>query len=310
MQINRLFEITYLLIERGRMTAAELAERFEVSTRTIYRDLEILSGAGIPVYTDRGKGGGIRMMEQFVLGRSLLTEGEQDRLLAGLQGLSALDVPEAKAALQKLAALFGRPQNTWLEVDLSPWGDGADKQVQFSLLQEAVQCRRVIVFDYFGANGVASRRQVEPLKLLFKGRGWYLYGFCRQRQGFRLFKCGRMRRVELTGEQVTREAPDMIFSNAASIEMITLRLHLDAGLAYRVYDEFPPEQVERLPDGGFLVKMQAAAGEWVFSFLLSLGPQAQVLGPAWVREGMQKRLEQMRKAYQTPHPLADEGKKA
>ena len=125
MKNGRLFELLYLLVERRALTAGELAERFEVSERTIYRDVDALSAAGVPVYTQRGQGGGIRLMDQFVLDRCLLSPREQDEVLFALRALLSTGGLEGAEALERLSALFRREAEGWVEVDFTDWGSGA-----------------------------------------------------------------------------------------------------------------------------------------------------------------------------------------
>ena len=124
MKNGRLFELLYLLVERRALTAGELAERFEVSERTIYRDVDALSAAGVPVYTQRGQGGGIRLMDQFVLDRCLLSPREQDEVLFALRALLSTGGLEGAEALERLSALFRREAEGWVEVDFTDWGKG------------------------------------------------------------------------------------------------------------------------------------------------------------------------------------------
>ena len=144
MQISRLFEIVYLLLERRSVTARELAERFEVSPRTIYRDVDALAQAGIPVYADRGQGGGIRLMEQFVLNKSLLSVKERRELLASVQGMQAVREEEVQPLLEKLSSLFGAEREDWIEVDFSPWTSSGELGKYFQLLKEAILNRQVV----------------------------------------------------------------------------------------------------------------------------------------------------------------------
>lgn len=300
MQIHRLFEMVYLLMERGGMTAGELSERFEVSVRTVYRDVETLSEAGIPIYANRGNGGGIRLMDDFVLSRSLLSEREQNDILASLQGLSAIRMPDVDTALTKLAALFGKSRASWIDVDFSGWSSGREEREKFLLLRNAVLQKQVVSFDYFGANGEMSHRTAEPLKILFKGAGWYLYAFCRMRRGCRVFKITRIRGLSQTGEQFEREIPESVFPEsvaAPEAEMVPLKLRLDASLAFRVMDEFPPETVRRNTDGSFTASLQFPKGEWLYGFLLSFGSQAEVLEPPEVRRQVAQILREMGKHY-------------
>lgn len=166
MHTGRLFEIVYLLQSRPRMTARELAERFEVSVRTIYRDIDALSAAGVPVYAARGGGGGVGLLPGYVLDRSLLTDGEQDEILYALRAMAAAGM--GGAALEKLAGLFQKSGDGWLEVDFSPWGSGPAEKRVFATLKTAILSRREIAFDYYSARGEKSRRTAQPVKLVYK----------------------------------------------------------------------------------------------------------------------------------------------
>ena len=301
MQMNRLFEIIYLLMEQKNVTAKELAKRFEVSTRTVYRDIDTLSEAGIPVYANRGAGGGIRLMDDFVLNKSLLSEGEQNDILASLQGLNAIQVPNVEPVLTKLAALFGKNRTSWIDVDFSNWGGGAQEREKFILLKDTILHSKVVVFDYYSAMGEKTLRTVEPLKLLFKGQGWYLYGFCRARQDYRIFKISRIKNLKSTNEIFDRAIPDTVYSeteNSYKPNMIPLKLKLDESLAYRVYDEFEDGNTVQNEDGSFLVTIDFPEGQWMFGFLLSFGSGAEVLEPPAIRQAMAAQLKNILKKYE------------
>ncbi|MDR2897370.1 MAG: HTH domain-containing protein, partial [Spirochaetaceae bacterium] len=124
LQTGRLFEIVYILLERGTVTAGELAKRFGVSTRTIYRDIDSLSAANIPLYTDRGKGGGIRLLGDFVMNKALLSEDEQNEILFALQSLKAAEGAEVEPILLRLSGIFKRDSVDWIDMDFSGWGGG------------------------------------------------------------------------------------------------------------------------------------------------------------------------------------------
>lgn len=148
MQISRLFQVIYILLENGTVTAPELAERFEVSVRTIYRDVEALSQAGIPIYTIQGKGGGISLSDRFVLNKSMLTDKEQDEILFALQSLAAAQYPDSNAIFEKLSSLFRKNNINWIEVDFSSWGSGQKQKELFVLLKQAILEQKVISFTY------------------------------------------------------------------------------------------------------------------------------------------------------------------
>lgn len=300
MQMNRLFEIVYLLLERKSVTAKELAERFEVSTRTIYRDIDTLSASGIPVYASRGTGGGIRLMDEFVLNKSYLSEEEQKDILASLQGLNAIHVPDVEPVLSKLAALFGKEQVSWIDVDFSSWGGGAGERDKFTRIKNAILQSKVITFEYYGGDGEQTVRTVEPLKILFKGMGWYLYGFCRMKKDFRVFKISRMKNLVSLEETFQRAIPGSVFEQTDHVyncRMIPLKLKIDASLAFRVYDAFQPEEIANKEDGSFLVNASMPEGDWLYGFLLSLGSGVEVLEPPEIRNEMMECAEKILKKY-------------
>ena len=148
MQINRLFEIIYVLLDKKSVTAKELAEHFGVSRRTICRDIDTLSTAGIPIYTERGKGGGIRLLPDFVLNKSLLSEQEQNEILSALHGLASIKTEGTDLILQKLSSIFGKTTTNWLEVDFPGWSYEND---YFNDLKVAISERRIAEFDYYNS---------------------------------------------------------------------------------------------------------------------------------------------------------------
>ncbi len=297
MQMTRLFEIVYYLMQKGNVTAGILAERLGVSVRTVYRDIDVLSGAGIPVYADRGKGGGIRLLDSFVLDRSYLSEEEKREVLAALQSMQAARAGEGESALAKLGALFGRNEQSWVEIDFSNWGlDGREK---FYALKDTVIRRQVIEFDYYGKNGQKTCRRAEPLQLWFKDRAWFLKAFCLKRQAFRIFKVSRMKNVKQTGDCFRRELPDDAFGEKGmQPKAVTLKLQFSPEMAYRVYDEMDESGIAKNADGSFTVCQTYPEDEWVYGYILSFGNGVTVIGPDHVREGVKTRLENTLKNYE------------
>lgn len=299
MQISRLFEIVYILLGRERVTAAELAQRFEVSPRTIYRDIEALSAAGVPVYCAKGRGGGIALLPEFVLNKTALTEAQRRDILSALQGLCAVDRRSAQDTLARLSALFGAPaESSWVEIDYGDWGDVI--RPQFEACKAAVLNRQVLAFGYHTAGGVFSRREAEPASLWFKGGTWYLKAWCRTRQAVRLFRLSRMRDVRPTGERFApRPLPDTaaLYAPQNLPAPTCIVAHAVPAMETRLYDDFLPRDITRLPDGSFLVRMQFILDEWVYGYLLSFGSGVEVLSPEEVRLGLRRRLAQALENY-------------
>ncbi|WP_055109294.1 helix-turn-helix transcriptional regulator [Paenibacillus ihumii] len=299
MQINRLLEIVYILLEKKQVTAKQLAEQFEVSQRTIYRDIDTLSAAGIPVYTNKGKGGGIRLLDQFVLGKSMLSDKEQVDILSSLQGLNALNVPDVEPVLNKLAAIFNKNSTSWIDVHFSRWGSDAAEQERFNLLKTAILSRNIVTFNYYSSNGEKTERRVEPLKLIFKGQGWYIYGFCRLKNDFRMFKVSRIKNAACSKETFAREVPKDIWDYPSSMNhrKVELVLRIESRMAYRVYDEFDQEGITKNPDGSFIVKVNYVEDEWVYGYIMSYGQDAEIIEPKHVRDIIRERLEASLRKY-------------
>lgn len=293
--VNRLLGMIYILMKQKTVTAAELAERFEVSARTIYRDLDTLSAAGIPVYAKKGKNGGIRLTEQFVLNKMLLTREEQQEILSGLISLRETRAEGEENILQKLGEFFRTDPVEWLAIDLSDWS-GSRKQL-YEDIKNAILARRLIQFDYYGRNGQMSRRTVEPVRLLFKEYTWYLKAFCRERNAWRVFKLFRMKRLEVLDEVFVPQKEYIYEENAPDHSFTLIDIWIDKKEAYRIYDRFEEDEIEVLSDGNFMVHMHASVDDWVYGVILGFGPSAKVIAPDAVRQEIRRRILEMAKRY-------------
>lgn len=294
MQINRLFEIVYILINKKMTTAKELCEHFEVSQRTIYRDIETLCQAGIPIYTSKGKGGGIGLLENFVLNKSVLSEQEQSDILAALQGLKVTSFAETGQILSKLSSLFGGSNTDWIEVDFSNWSSQEEDKLKFRLLKDAILSHKVIEFDYYNSYGQESHRIIEPQKLIFKGQAWYLLGYCRDKKDLRYFKISRIKALIVKEEtfepaKLTEAAKPEV--NLPSYRTHDLTLRIAPQMAYRIFDEFPKGAVTREPDGSFLVHAKLQTGGWLFGYLMSFEDYLEIIEPAWLREQLAEKYK-------------------
>ncbi|MCL2564887.1 MAG: YafY family transcriptional regulator [Defluviitaleaceae bacterium] len=286
MQVNRLFEIIYLLLNKKRVTAKELAERFEVSTRTIYRDIDTISLAGIPIYTEKGKGGGISLLPDFVLNKSLLSDEEQNEILLALQGLSHIQSAENGQVLQKLSAIFNKTAANWLEVDFSDWSF-ANGDI-FNNFKTAILERRVCEFDYYSTYGEKTHRKVEPVQLWFKAKAWYLKAFCLRRQDMRLFKLTRVRNLtvhdEVFHERDLLGIPPSPDPPRPQKQDVFLRLKIAPEMAYHVYGEYEWDVEEVCDDGSFIVSTKWLEDNWMYGVILSFGEYMEVLEPSHIRE--------------------------
>lgn len=299
MQIDRLFKIIYILLDRKTITARELSEKLEVSIRTIYRDIDTLSLNGIPIYTTKGKGGGIGILDSFILNKSLLSESDQNEILIGLQSLKVTKHLEADSLSSKLSSLFKKNNFNLIEVDLSSWGS-SDNGERFNLLKEAILGCKVVGFGYYSSYGVKTNRRVEPLKLCFKDKSWYLHGYCTLKNDYRLFKISRMANISITDETFTVRSDEgfsVVDLEESQCEMVNLKLLFSSQVAYRVYDEFPHESIVKNEDGSLSVIASYPKGAWIYGFILSFGSFVKVIEPKHIRETIKNELVKTMKNY-------------
>lgn len=297
MQTGRLFEIIYTLIRREEVTARYLAGKLGVSVRTIYRDLDTLSGAGIPVYASQGRGGGIRLLDTFVMDRSLLTEEEQIETLAALHGMKELQAEDSSEILNKLSSVFSRKSQNWIEADFSNWGNtGSEK---FDIIKKAILQNKVISFDYYNMKGEKTCRTAEPLQLWFKERTWFLKAYCLLKQDFRVFKLTRMKNLSLTETRFERSLPESGFEIKQDLNMksVTLELLFPPEMSYRLYDEFDQDNIRINSDGKLAVSVTYPEDEWIYGYILSFGKNVEVLRPEYIRKGVLERLKDIYDIY-------------
>lgn len=299
MQINRLFEIVYILLDKKSVTARELTEHFGVSRRTICRDIDTLSMAGIPIYTERGKGGGISLLPNFVLNKSILNEPEQNEILSALQGLSKVKTDDANQVMQKLSTIFNKTTASWLEVDYAGWTHEHDF---FNGFKTAIIERRIVEFDYYNGYGDKTFRRVEPLQIWFKSRAWYLKGFCLTKQEMRLYKLSRIKSLivtdEISAERDTRTVSgNPILGIYEGENVVTIKLRIEQERAYRVFDDFYESMVEKQPDGSFIAVVSWPEDAWLYGFLLSYGKYIEVLEPEHIRNIIKNEAQEITKKY-------------
>lgn len=298
MQVNnRLFEIVYLLMQKKKITAKELANKFEVSTRTIYRDIETLSRANIPIYAEKGREGGIRILEEYILNTSLLSEEEQNQILFALQGMKNVVGKNEKDILEKLSILFNKKIKDWIKIDFSKWGKDSREQEQFELIKSAILTKKIIKFTYYNTEGKVSRRIVEPLQIWFKDKSWYVMSYCRNKNDYRIFKLARIKEIEILPEHFERELPKENKEEQNHIKTIHLQLEISKEMAYRVYDEFEKEEITKNEKGNFVVQVSYPENEWVYGYLLSFGEHAKVLLPDKAKKKVKEKLEKALKNY-------------
>lgn len=298
MQTNRLFKILYYILNNKKVTAKELSQKFEVSTRTIYREIDIISSLGIPIYATQGKNGGISILDGFSIDNSLLSSEEKEDILSSLQAINQLNNKKYDDLIIKLSSIFKTKFNNWIEVDFSYWGQSISMQHIFDNIKNAILNRNIINFTYFNTNGENTKRIVYPIKLLFKSGNWYLYGFCKIKDDYRLFKLTRIKNLEITNQIYYEKIQDIhnIDKNIKNEKTILVKLKFDKKIAFRVYDEFSDciikEEREYLYVSALLPDY-----EGLYSYLFSFLEYLEVLEPIHIRENFLNKLNAINNNY-------------
>lgn len=314
MKIDRLLSIVILLLNRPLIQAKELADMFEVSVRTIYRDIESINGAGIPVVTYQGSGGGIGLMPGYRLDRNVLSERELADIFTALQSVSSYGGGEHQLLMDKISSVIPPSQKkafrsltTQMIVDLSPWEQMTPLEERISLLKEALEEAVAVTFEYVSAEGRMTRRTIEPYTLVMKGRSWYIYGFCTERQDFRLFKLLRMKALVKERRHYTRQdvpLQGLPWSDGWKDPQQTVALTLlfapeGRHLAEEYFDCGTLQQDER---GGYILTVSYPENDWLYGFLLSFGTALEVLAPAHIRRRLGEVARGVAAAYTADLP--------
>ena len=286
MKINRLIEIIIILLNKDIVTAKELSYKFNVSIRTIYRDIEELSLSGVPIFMSKGNGGGISLLEDYTFNKAIISEKDKEGLIVALKTLQATKYPEIDDTLNKLGSTFKKfNMEEWIEVDFSYWGD-LKLDNRFDDIKIAILERKLISFRYVNSNSISINRTVEPHKLIFKSKEWYLWGFCKVRNDFRIFKINRIKNLELSNKSFVRRNNSLKIDDRKNVKLdvVNLKLRFNADVLYKIYDFYEEENIKKNDDGTYDVSVSYPKGQWVYDHILSYGSSVKVLEPNYIKE--------------------------
>ena len=265
MKFDRLLGILTVLLQNDRVTAPQLAAKFEVNRRTIGRDVDALCKAGIPVVTHQGSGGGISIAEGFKLDKTLVTAEE-------------------------LLSITTKP----VIIDLASYYKGQlTKKIE--LLKRAVLERRVVEFDYIYEKG-ESRRRIEPHVVIFKWSAWYVFGFCLERQDWRMFKLLRLWNLvycsdipQFTPREIPPEQKDFDTRFTDSIKLVALFEHSEK---YRLIESYGLNCYTETADG-LLFEFGFENRGYLVSWLLGFGGNVKVLEPDYIADDLKAAAEKI-----------------
>lgn len=314
MKMDRLLAIVMLLLNRRRVSARELAERFEVSLRTVYRDVETICQAGIPVMAHAGATGGYEIMERYRLERQFLSMEELQSIVIALRGIRGpLDEGHISGLLDKVGAMLAGPNAAAMQVgsdeqviiDLNPWREDRGEKERLAELRRAMGDNKLVAFTYTSNGGEVLRRVCEPMHVVLKGYVWYLYGYCRIREDYRIFRLSRIRSLDIMDESFERRTdrlPETKLTwdrgeTGTGNTLLRLQLRFEARARAQVEDYYESEQIVEQPDGRLVVEASTPDEPWLYTWLLGFGTSVCVLSPRHVAERLKQTAQEIVNLY-------------
>lgn len=309
MKLQRLIAILTVLLQNERMSATVLASMFEVSVRTIYRDIAALESAGIPIVTHTGVNGGVSIIDGYKIDKKLFTNQDISTLLTSLYSVSG-SLPDAvlNQTLEKIKGLIPREHGRAIEltskqlhIDMTPWSNHPRISTALKQVQKSLAENRLIRFTYTSRGGQSAERTAEPHQLVLKENNWYLRAFCHERQEFRTFKLRRMDDIILLTEIFEPrefETGMTDFKDWKSDKLITVEVIAEASLRERALDYCRDEYIEDMADGRIHISMPFVESEMGYSVLLGMGHNCEVIGPAHIRKEIIRRISLMNNIYE------------
>lgn len=229
----------------------------------------------------------------------MLSEQEQEQMLTALQGMAATTGKNSDELLTKLSGLFQLKSANWIEVDFSDWVHGNPQQDTFNFLKEAIFQKKVVSLCYFSGNGNKEKRNVRPIRLVFKSKDWYLYAFCLLRNDYRFFKLTRIKELEMLSETFTQDLTPAKIEKQIQVEKtVAVSLKFDKKIAFRVYDEFA-DKITEDSQGNLYVQVNLPDNEILYSYVMSFSNCVEIIEPQYIREQMKKRLQEIQEKYRT-----------
>ena len=309
MKVDRLVSIIMILLEKERIGAQELAELFEVSPRTIYRDIGAINMAGIPVRSTSGVGGGFEIMPSYKLDKKVFSTADLSTLLMGLSGLSGMmrgeelvnAIAKVKSFIPADSAKDIELKANQIYINLSPWMGNRNIQPYLEIIKTALQESRQLTFEYADRHGNKTSRTVEPYQLVLKSSHWYLQGYCHIRNDYRLFKLSRMSCLQMQAEtftprdyqKPTLEFADILESMQTEIQVRIHKSVMDQVLDFCPYEDFSPDG-----DEYYMVNFPFVENDYYYNILFSFGDKCECLEPLHIRTEMKRRIHDIAALYE------------
>ena len=300
MKSDRHIGILSVLLQKDMVTAPYLAEQFEVSRRTINRDIEDLCRAGIPIVTKQGVNGGISIMENYKLDKTLLTQREMQDILAGLRSLDSVNGTNRYGQLMEKLSVGSSDfmiGNQSMLIDLSSWYKES-LAPKIDLIRTSIDKCRELEFVYYSQKG-ESVRCIEPYYQMFQWASWYVWGWCKKREDFRLFKLNRMEQVQISGREFEkRQVPMPDLSNEKIFPGgIKVKALFAPECKWRLVEEFGIGSFMEQKDGKLSFQADYTDKENLLTWLLSFREKVELLEPEEIRVELLNIAKDIQKIY-------------
>lgn len=306
MKIERLLAIVVYLLNRDMVNASTLAEKFEVSVRTIQRDMESLSLAGIPIVAVQGSSGGYGILDSFKLHRQITKAEDYRFIITALMGMnSAYQNKKLETTLEKLLSVAGQEKSIGanIKLDFSVSREGRSTDEYIRLIEKAAAEERRIEFEYTNAYGEHSMRLVEPVGAIYKWYAWYLLGYCCQKQDYRMFKLARIRNLQLLNMTFSQKHESLEVLSAGAEKQdrrryLQVKLLCKAEIRVSAEEYFPNALITESETGDFVMKFAAPASEIGWKGLLfTYGNQIRILEPEELKEELAAKAKEIMNLY-------------
>ncbi len=310
MRIDRLLSITIMMLNRDRVTARDLATKFEVSVRTIYRDMDALLLAGIPVMSYPGNEGGYGLIDNYKINKQLLSLDEMLSILSSLRSINiSLEDKQYDSAMEKIKSLVPKDKKEEISrhmeqivIDFIPWGGNIRQKRNLSLIHKSITASKKIEFTYTKNKGTRERRIVEPMTLFFRGYGWYLFAYCLLRNDYRIFRLVRIREIKQLSALYNRRnksykefsVPE--FNKGKKIELV---VKFSKEMQAWIEDAFEYSDIKSETKTHFIVRTIINEDDWIYPWILSFGKHAEILEPSHIRKKMSEISKEIQTKYQT-----------
>lgn len=299
MKIDRLIAIMNYLLRHGKTSAQKLSEEFEVSVRTIVRDMETLGHAGIPIQSTCGADGGYSIIDTYVMDRKVISRQDYDHIITALYALlSAYADKGIEQTMDKLLPFYANKEHP-VRLDFSVANEKCDINAFIKILEGAIRQQRTVTFRYTNNENMVKQIEVEPVRLEFKWYSWYLIAFHPGHQDYCMFKLVRMEDIAVLEKEntVNHVERDIVLQDER--KGITVTLRGNAVIRSKCREYLNGEVTKEYQNGDFEFRFSVPESEvYWYGVILSFGNNVTILEPQSVIERILATCDEVRKHYE------------